>query len=71
MNAQLNTTQVSSEEVLNHALIQCLRLFARYGRKIRNQGQLTAERLSDNMIVKDEFKQSDQEENSAGELIYS
>lgn len=35
----MEPTLVSDKEALDHALIQCLRLFARLGRRIRIQGQ--------------------------------
>ena len=33
----MNTTIDSNSEALDYALVQCLRLFAQLGRKIRNQ----------------------------------
>lgn len=33
----MNTVNRSGDQVLDHALIQCLRLFAKHGRKVRCQ----------------------------------
>lgn len=41
----MNTTIDSNSEALDYALVQCLRLFAQLGRKIRNQ-KLLSEHIS-------------------------
>jgi hypothetical protein len=51
MNAQVNATEISSNEALDHALIQCLRLFAQRGRKLRKQEMQSMDLVSDNGLV--------------------
>jgi hypothetical protein len=51
MSAQLDSTEISSHESLDHALIQCLRLFAQRGRKLRKQEMQPMELVSDNGLV--------------------
>jgi hypothetical protein len=71
MNFQIGTTKISSNEALDHALIQCLRLFAQHGRKLRNQEMHTVEYLSDHVIVREESRDLRDKENNQIELIYS
>ena len=44
MATQINP--IINKEVLDHALVECLRLFAQHGRKVSSQKLITSEKLS-------------------------
>lgn len=44
-------TETSIQESLDHALIQCLRLFAQHGRKIRNHEMIPENKNSDGETI--------------------
>ena len=60
----MNTIEISSDETLNHALIQCLRLFAQHGRKIRNQELPADAHTSDDEMLTKASKGANDKEDS-------
>jgi hypothetical protein len=53
---QMNTIEISNDETLNHALVQCLRLFAQRGRMIRNQDLSSDKHAVDDEMIKTSSK---------------
>ena len=47
----MNTIEFAKDEMLDHALIQCLRLFAKRGRMIRSQDLPSEEQTVDNEML--------------------
>ena len=58
----MNLTNVPKDEALDRALIQCLRLFAKHGRKIRCQEVLPEGKSSDSVKTEKEVKNSSSQE---------
>ncbi|MBI5353960.1 MAG: hypothetical protein HZB50_15065 [Chloroflexi bacterium] len=56
----MNTTIESKNELLDKALVQCLRLFAQYGRKVRIQKMLAKPvSLDDRKVTKEALSFND------------
>lgn len=60
MATQINP--ILNSEVLDHALVQCLRLFAQHGRKVRNQKLPIYEGISDILKTKNNPENSNGED---------
>jgi hypothetical protein len=58
----VNTITIPNNEALDHALVQCLRLFAQHGHKIRSQKLPSDEKLSAAVLIKKESKLPDNKE---------
>jgi hypothetical protein len=57
----MSTIEISKDEMLDHALVQCLRLFAQRGRAVRNQQLSSDEHAMENERAKTASKDSDKE----------
>jgi hypothetical protein len=58
----MNLTNVPKDEALDRALIQCLRLFAKHGRKIRCQGSTPEAKSPGSVKMEKEVKDSSNQE---------
>ncbi len=54
----MDTVNHSDDKALDHALIQCLRLFAKHGRKMRCQESLSAAEASDSTGMEKEAEKA-------------
>jgi hypothetical protein len=59
---EVNTTIDPNNEELEHAVVQCLRLFAQLGRKIRNENLLSERIPMDNPNVEEDANGSNNQE---------
>jgi len=57
----MNTIEISNDEMLNHALIQCLRLFAQRGRIVRHQELSSDDETMENEMLKTASKDANEE----------
>ena len=58
---QMDTIEISKDETLDHALVQCLRIFAQRGRMIRSQELSSEERTVDNEMMRTSSKAANTE----------
>ena len=58
MDVLMDTINPSDNKALDRALIQCLRLFAKHGRKIRCQAMPSAAKVSDSTGMEKEAEQA-------------
>ena len=66
----MNAMEISSNKPLDYALVQCLRLFAQQGRRIRNQ-KLTSENCaSDDEMMHSMLKVVHDKRTNKGEKIH-